>query len=225
LRSRLSAEIQALGDAYDRVAVAIDGPDAAGKTALADRLAEVLTGTVIRASVDSFHRPKAERWRRGSLSAAGYYHGSFDYEALQERLVGPFLAGAPAVRTATYDYREDVDVHGRDVPVLGRAVLIVDGIFLLRPELRAWWTLAVHLHVTPEESLRRALRRDGEYVESRDDLERRYRERYLTGQELYRAQAGPEKAAHVVVDNTDPRRPRVMRWSPPGGPPPLCNHG
>jgi uridine kinase len=45
------------------IRVAVDGPDAAGKTTLADELASVLRGrgrTVIRASIDGFHRPRAE---------------------------------------------------------------------------------------------------------------------------------------------------------------------
>jgi hypothetical protein len=52
--------------------MAIDGIDAAGKTTLADELAELLAPLdrpVIRASVDSFHRPRDERYRRfGALS-------------------------------------------------------------------------------------------------------------------------------------------------------------
>lgn len=48
--------------------VAIDGPDAAGKTILADELALLIERSgrpVIRASVDGFHRPRAERIARG----------------------------------------------------------------------------------------------------------------------------------------------------------------
>src|ERR671937_1286035 len=56
------------------VRVAIDGVDAAGKTTLADELAPVLRRRgreVVRASIDGFHRPRAERYRRGELSPEG----------------------------------------------------------------------------------------------------------------------------------------------------------
>jgi len=49
------------------VRTAIDGPDAAGKTTLADELAVALRERgrdVIRASIDGFHRPRRERYRR-----------------------------------------------------------------------------------------------------------------------------------------------------------------
>ena len=48
------------------VRVAVDGPDAAGKTTLADELAAVLEArgrTAIRASVDGFHRPALNLYR------------------------------------------------------------------------------------------------------------------------------------------------------------------
>lgn len=43
-------------------------------------------------------------------------------------------------------------------------------------------------------------------------LRRRYARRYLPGQALYREVAAPLDAADVLVDNTDPEQPRVLRW-------------
>src|SRR5579863_2110969 len=74
------------------VRVAIDGVDAAGKTKLADALAAALEGqqrAVIRASIDGFHRPRAERYQRGADSPLGYYADSFNYPALRESLLLP----------------------------------------------------------------------------------------------------------------------------------------
>lgn len=61
------------------VRVAIDGVDTAGKTILADELVkplEELGRPVIRASIDGFHRPRAERYARGKNSPEGYYFDS-----------------------------------------------------------------------------------------------------------------------------------------------------
>jgi uridine kinase len=55
--------------------VALDGPDAAGKTTLADELAARLVPgdrDVIRASIDGFHRPRLERRRRGDTDPHRY---------------------------------------------------------------------------------------------------------------------------------------------------------
>jgi uridine kinase len=93
--------------------------------------------------------------------------------------------------------------------------VVADGVFLLRVELRQLWTLSVHLRVSEEESLRRALVRDVARFGSPGEVERRYRARYLPGQALYRREADPEGCADVLVDNDDVTAPRVLRWPAP----------
>ena len=69
----------------------------------------------------------------------------------------------------------------------------------------------------PEERYRRGRLspegfRDLARHDSAAEVEHRYRARYLPGQALYRAEADPERAADVLVDNRDPAAPRVLRW-------------
>ena len=71
-----------LASGRPRLAVAFDGPDAAGKTTLADRVARRLGQPVIRAGADGFHQPRQVRYQRGDRSAEGYYRDSFDYPAI-----------------------------------------------------------------------------------------------------------------------------------------------
>lgn len=74
------------------VRVAVDGIDGAGKTIFADELAshiKRLSRPVIRASVDSFHQPKAARYKKGTDSAVGFYEDSFDYVKLRTLLLDP----------------------------------------------------------------------------------------------------------------------------------------
>jgi len=194
-----------------RVAVAVDGPDAAGKTTLADRLAEVLPVPAVRASSDGFAAPPAVRHRRGRLSPEGCYRDGSDLTSLTQRLLVPFLAGAPTVVTSVRDARRD-DTTVVEVDVLERAVLVVDGVFLLRPELRGHWTLSVHLHVSAAESLRRGVARDAALMGSADAVEQRYRRRYLPAQDLYRAECDPLAVADVVLDMSDPAGPAVLAW-------------
>jgi uridine kinase len=163
--------------------VGIDGPDAAGKTTLADELARSLSRRGIgvgRVSLDDFLRPEAERYRAGRESPEGYYRDSFDHDR----------------------FRAAVCAEAADV-------VVADGIFLLRPELRDLWDLTVFVTVEEDEILRRAARRDGPKLGA--DLERLYRRRYLTAQRSYRETVGPEALADIVIDNTDPMRPRLKR--------------
>jgi len=113
-------------------------------------------------------------------------------------------------RTAVFDFRTDSPA---DAPVLkanADALLVFDGVFLLRPELRGAWELVVFVTVEPEESLRRALERDVELFGSREEAERRYRARYLPGQQHYLDEADPLSRSDFVVANDDPAAPRLI---------------
>jgi uridine kinase len=216
LPDRLGAAVTTVSRQHQRVVVAIDGPDGAGKTTLADELAGRLSIPTVRTSIDGFHQARELRYQRGELSAPGYYLDSFDYPTLLDECLQPFLRGASRLRTVAYDHRGDFARSVDEVTVPAAAVLVIDGVFLLRPELRDLWMLSVYLRVSAEETLRRAQRRDLELFGSADEVRRRYLGRYLPGQSLYRQQADPEGVADVLVDNERPQEPVVERWNIPG---------
>jgi uridine kinase len=186
--------------------VAIDGPDCAGKTTFAEALAAHVPGA-IRASIDGFHRDRAARHAAFGDTPEGYYRAAFDLDAIHRELLDPLAPGGTRrYRTAIFDHWRDVplDEPARDAPL--DAVAIVDGVFLLRPELVACWELRVYLHCDAAEILRRAELRDAGRIA---DVRERYLRKYLPGQQLYVEEARPEDHADVVIDNTDPAQPRV----------------
>jgi uridine kinase len=214
LVAELVAAVVAAARTRDRVSLAVDGPDAAGKTTLADRVAAELAEAriaVVRAGIDDFHRPAVDRRRGGALSADGYYRDSFDLAALVDRLLAPFAAGAATVTTQWFDLARDQPAGAPPVSVPERAVLVFDGVFALRPELRPYWTIGIYLAVPPDEVLRRALVRDVPALGTPAEVRRRYLARYLPGHEVYRAEADPESTADLVVDMTHPGAPILKR--------------
>jgi uridine kinase len=153
---------------------------------------------VFRASVDGFHRPRLDRHARGKDSPEGFYLDSFDYELLRRVLLDPFrLGGSAGFVTAAFDQESDAQVEMKWLTGPADATLVVDGIFLNRPELRGLWNYSIWLEVPEEVSDARLIARDGHGPA----------ERYAGGQVLYRAEADPRTAATAIVDNSDYERP------------------
>ena len=196
------------------VRVAIDGPDAAGKTILADELAPLIERSgrpVMPASIDGFHRPRSQRFARGPESSQGYFHDSFDYPALRAALLDPLgPRGSLEFRRQIFDYRTDKPVAAPTESAPANAVLIFDGVFLLRRELIDLWDFSIFVAVPFAETQRRAVARDAALLGGEEEVGHRYAARYVPGQQLYFGQAHPQDKADAIVDNEDPDRP-VLR--------------
>lgn len=195
------------------VRVAIDGISGASKSTLSEHLTPIIERfgrPVIRASVDDFHRPRAERYDRGVLSPEGYYFDTFDYSSLRELLLLPLGPGGNRryVR-AVFDARGDRPLDPLTEEAAPAAVLIIDGVFFLRPELNDLWDYRVLVACDPVEAARRGVIRDRAWMASTEEVEQRYRLRYTPGERLYLDEVRPHELADAVLENTDPARPSL----------------
>lgn len=196
------------------VRVAIDGPDAAGKTTLAQELIAPLQAyqrPIIRASIDGFHNPACMRHRRGEDAPQGCYHDSFNYQTLRDLLLAPLGPhGSRQYRSAIFDYRTDSEAQTAIQVAEVNAVLLFDGVFLLRPELVAYWDYSIFVDASFDVTLARAEQRDAIMFGSVEEVRRRYEQRYIPGQKLYFDECQPKERARVVIDNSDLGNPVVL---------------
>ena len=209
----------------ERVAVAVDGVDGAGKTLLADQLADVIRSLpasarpVERVGVDGFHHARARRYARGT-GPDTFYADSYDYDAFRRCVLTPFRAGLP-LTPAAFDVDADVMVTPPPVPTAEGTLLLVDGIFLQRPELAGQWDAVVFVDAPFAVTVPRGNARFAGHHDP--DPEAVINRRYVEGQRLYLAQARPRERATWVFDNTDldrpmlsPSLPMPVLLTPPG---------
>ena len=213
MRKQLLSELaqRLVATSPDRtVRVAIDGVDGAGKTTFADELGSLIAAegrSVIRASVDGFHNPRAVRYRRGRHSSEGFFEDSYNYAALKRYLLDPLSpGGSRRYRRAFFDHVSDDIVPANDLDALPSSILLIDGIFLHRPELLPYWDASIFLRTDFAVSVARCASRDG----SSPDPAAPSNRRYVEGQRLYLRSCQPEARATVVIDYNDLSAPSVV---------------
>jgi uridine kinase len=168
--------------------IGVDGVDGAGKTRLAEELAQELTARgrpTVRISLDQFERPKAQRYARGELSPEGYYLDAFDLESFAAHVLG--IGGDPDL------------------------VIVVDGVFLQRPELADLWDAAVWVEADLDVAAERGAERNRVWFDSLDETHERYRARYMPAQRRYIEEQRPHERATFVFRNTDLSEPELVR--------------
>lgn len=118
--------------------------------------------------------------------------------------LGP--GGSGRVRTAVHDVRTDAGLDLPPLTVPAGSVLILDGVFLHRDELRGHFDFSVYLYVDTQAAFARMAVRDGTPADPADPVNLRY----VGAQDRY-ARLRPADRAGVVIDNTDLAAPRVVR--------------
>jgi len=198
------------------VLVGINGVDAAGKTTFADKLADRLKESnrqIIRASIDDFLNPKSIRYRKGRNSPEGYYQDSFNYHLIIDRLLKPLSSGYPEYHEAAFDYRTDKEVNIPGKKADKDAILVMDGIFLFRPEIVEYWDIKIYLDVGFDVTLKRAIKRakDQGTPDSEQEIQDLYNRRYIPGQKLYFQEIAPQEKTDILIDNSNYDNPVIMR--------------
>lgn len=125
--------------------IAIDGPGGAGKTMLAEAVAEILGGpdqaTVVHG--DDFYRPMPPE-ERLLLGPQEGYHQYFDWQRLRDQVIVP-LASGRAANYQRYDWATGALAPGEIHHVPRSGAVIVEGVYTALPELARYYNLTVHV--------------------------------------------------------------------------------
>jgi uridine kinase len=195
--------------------IGVDGIDGAGKSCFAGQLKahlEGLRGDIVLISMDNFHHPQSIRYAQGKNSPLGFYYDSYNYESFIANVIKPFRGRKKHYLTKGFDLELDKPLTEPLYEVPDNSILIVEGIFLNRPELSAFWHYSIYLDVTIETSLARNIERSraGNDSAKIKEIEARFFTRYRPGQEVYFQQANPLSKASVIIDNNDYFNPKII---------------
>lgn len=194
--------------------VGITGADASGKSVFATSLERELSARgedVQLVHVDDFHHQRAHRYGGDLAEHRKYLDQSIDFQALVDSVLSPILHQGELQRTLRHlDIASDQYTVERHYRVSERTVVLVEGVFLLREDIRPFVDLMIFLHASSEQLVRRGMVRDAELLG--DDAERRFREKYLPAQAELFSRVPPHEHADIVIDNTDWNTPRVLTW-------------
>jgi uridine kinase len=195
-----------------RTLLGVDGPMAAGKTTFAADLVLAFERSglaAFHASMNGFNHPREHRYRAGRLSPEGYYRDAFDNSLFRRVLAEPFrMGGSTGFQLAAFDLQRDVPLESEWTTAPADAVLVVDGTFLQRPELRGLWNYTIWLDADAAVRQERLVARDG----ADPDPEAASNQRWAGAMRIYVRDTAPNAAASAIVDNTDPDHPTRM-WA------------
>jgi uridine kinase len=120
------------------------------------------------------------------------------YAQLKAVLLDPLSPGGSGwYRTAVFDHRSDLPVSQGEAYAPTNAILVFDGIFLHRHELRTYWDISVFLQVGFDVSIPRGAQR-GKGSPDPQAMENR---RYVDGQQLYLRECDPTRYATFTINN------------------------
>jgi uridine kinase len=185
--------------------VALSGIDGSGKGYLAARILERLRDAgcgAVAIGVDGWLNLPSKRFSRES-QAEHFYRNAIRFQEMFSQLVLPLRdrgsirleadyteETARAYRRQVYEYR-DVDV------------ILLEGIYLLKPEFRAHYDLSMWVECTFATALERALARQQEGLSPQETI-RAYETIYFPAQRIHFERDDPRSAAALVMVN-DPR--------------------
>jgi uridine kinase len=200
------------------VRVGIDGFAASGKTMLADELIEPIRSrgrSVIRVSLDGFHNPGEIRRQQGYSSPQGYYDDSFNHNAIVSKVLEPLGPGGDLnYSPAVFDFRTDSEVSAPYQIANQNSILLFEGVFLHRPELKKYWDFSIFVQADFDITLKRAQKRDLSLFKTVEKVHEKFTQRFIPGHQIYLSAESPEKSANVIWDNNDIDNPTLTTNKP-----------
>ncbi|KOS68434.1 uridine kinase [Lysinibacillus contaminans] len=176
--------------------VAIDGLGGAGKTTLVNHLKNVIDNVVI-IHIDDHIVGREMRYNTGYDEWFEYYQLQWDTTYLKESLYEKLHQNEKQLRLPFYNREEDTSTS-KTVNIPTNSIVVIEGIFLLREEWKAFYDYIIFIECPREVRYERVLHRDT-YIGDLEERLRKYQNRYWLAEEFYLEKEMPLKFAHSIL--------------------------
>lgn len=177
----------------ERFIVGIDGLSRSGKTTLVKSLGNVLKEKNIPYQIlhiDDFIVERTKRYNTGHDEWYEYYSLQWDVQWLKENLFEK-LPWSEALLLPFYEHEKDRQVF-KEVGLKDAAVVIVEGVFLLREEWRHFFDYTAFLDCPRE------VRFSRENSDTQQNL-RKFEQRYWKAEDFYFETVSPLDKANLII--------------------------
>ena len=184
--------------------VAISGIDGSGKTTLARKLENALAARGFRVALigtDAWHHPASIRFG-GDRPAEHFYRNAFRFDELFRRLIDPLRRNGSVTLTANLVRMQPETRYPHTYHLRQIDIILLEGIFLFRRDLRERYDLSFWIDCTFETALERALARNQEGL-SRERLRSDYEDLYFPAQRIHLAHDWPRFFADAILPEDD----------------------
>jgi uridine kinase len=169
--------------------VAIDGRGGAGKSTLAKELRDKIGAQIIEG--DDFYRVMSETERR-ALQPKDAYMRNFDWQRLRDQVLAPIRNGK-AARYEQYDWH--LQQLGPAVQVEPEGLIIIEGVYSFRPELRPYYDYSVFVETSRDVCFRR--------LRDRHANKEEWIQRWAAAEDWYIEHLCPSDAADMIARGGD----------------------
>lgn len=181
--------------------IGIDGLGGAGKSTFSNSLKLQLEDENISSyilHIDDFIHPKYIRYDTFKEEWYCYYNTQWRYDYLVKEILLPIRNGETIDKPIEIYDKENDRYTMQQIYIPYGSVLILEGVFLQRTELKDYLDFTIYLDVPREVRLNRVLARDG-YIGGVEEIKSKYEKRYFPAEEKYIFEYSPIENADFVL--------------------------
>jgi uridine kinase len=194
------------GSRFGRPLVGVSGIDGSGKSTLAAEWAAQLEEHGVRVALiglDDWHNPPDVRFARNGVNAGRhFFQQGIRFPALIQQLLSPLRRHGSLELTTEVLQASDLVPRQKTFSFRDVGLILFEGIFLFRRELRPMFDLKIWVKCSFETALRRALLRKQEGLPE-DEIRRDYHNIYFPAQKFHLQRDNPAAAADLILRNED----------------------